>query len=898
MKKQYFFALILWACLINVSAQTPLYNWKNVAIGGGGYCLDIKTHPIDATALFASCDVSGLFKWDYSAQTWRNLNNVFNVDNSGLYGCDGFALHPTNANIIYAYFGKYTCETNSGIFKSTDSGNTWTLLKNVRGGANQNFRYVQNPLVIDPRNPNRIYCGTRTEGLQITNDAGITWQTATTVPLGNTGDPINCYWLDNAIGIRSVIIDPNTSIGTNSANIYAAIYGTGIYKSTNGGVSFALMPGSPTLINRIAISGSTIVATAQDGVFKFNGSTWASIIPPNQNYFAFNAVAIDPTNPNKIVIGTGYSDLYQQTHRSTDGGNTWTNISVFNGLSSPVYTVDWFPTNHYLFQASTSTITFDAQNPNVAYMGDWFSVWKTNNIWASPVVWQQQNKGYESIVNLVMTCPPSGASLFSGHADVIGFRHSSVDNYPTKKFVADAAECTGIDYQENNPNNMAMVVSNDWYGLKTRLLTSVDNGISFVLKNLPDTSINGKIAINTANANNLVYLSANKAPFYSNNGGNTWAASTGVPSGIINTNYIFQYHQPLISDKVNANTFYIYSIYEGKLKKSTNGGVSFVNTNATALPIINTNIQSDFCNLNKSFMPFNQNHFCISLGSQGLWQSFDDGLTFTKNTFFDIARMSAMGKPIGTNLNTTLYVYGKRLGAWGVFKSTDNGGSWVQINDARSQMGNEPTAIAADRQTEGQVYIGTNGSGIWYGNAAAPLSIDVLNFGAECKNNQPNLHWNLIAKDEAYIINLQHSPENQTWKNIKTQQIDANINQSFDYKHEINDLNTHYYRLEMVDNSGKKTYSKVLANRCGKSAFDINIYPNPAKNTLSIAISPDDLGNHDTNIVLMDVFGKVITTKNNLTENTVLDINNLPQGIYFIKITLGDTFVVQKVVKE
>ncbi len=76
----------------------------------------------------------------------------------------------------------------------------------------------------------------------------------------------------------------------------------------------------------------------------------------------------------------------------------------------------------------------------------------------------------------------------------------------------------------------------------------------------------------------------------------------------------------------------------------------------------------------------------------------------------------------------------------------------------------------------------------------------------------------------------------------------------------------------------------------------IVIYPNPANNQLNIRI-PNAL--ETQSIKIIDMLGKTLLTKNRSIENhTILDITNLNTGVYFIEISINETRVVRKIIKQ
>jgi len=73
------------------------------------------------------------------------------------------------------------------------------------------------------------------------------------------------------------------------------------------------------------------------------------------------------------------------------------------------------------------------------------------------------------------------------------------------------------------------------------------------------------------------------------------------------------------------------------------------------------------------------------------------------------------GKAAPGKRNMTLFAIGQKDGTAAIWRSTDNGASWVRINDARHEYSRVWRCIAADKNVFGRVYVGTDGRGIVYG---------------------------------------------------------------------------------------------------------------------------------------------------------------------------------------
>ena len=81
---------------------------------------------------------------------------------------------------------------------------------------------------------------------------------------------------------------------------------------------------------------------AAGGVWKSidGGTSWTPKFPTNQGSFAIGAIAVDPSNPQNVWVGTGEpnniaSDTYSGIgiYRSTNGGSSWTKVggTTFDG---------------------------------------------------------------------------------------------------------------------------------------------------------------------------------------------------------------------------------------------------------------------------------------------------------------------------------------------------------------------------------------------------------------------------------------------------------------------------------------------------------------------------------------------------------------------------------------
>ncbi len=82
-----------------------------------------------------------------------------------------------------------------------------------------------------------------------------------------------------------------------------------------------------------------------------------------------------------------------------------------------------------------------------------------------------------------------------------------------------------------------------------------------------------------------------------------------------------------------------------------------------------------------------------------------------------------------------------------------------------------------------------------------------------------------------------------------------------------------------------------------KMKKEVRVYPNPTSGVININLLP--IKNKNPKVYIMDVLGKMIETKENLTtDKLTIDASSYKKGIYFVKIVSDNGNVIKKVVVE
>ena len=174
-------------------------------------------------------------------------------------------------------------------------------------------------IAIDPRGTSdqNIFISTNDGGIWKSTDGGTTWK------------PKTDYLATLSMG--AVALDAgNPSIvyaGTGNQFNNGFFNAVGIYKSTDGGDSWTLAPGSSTLGNRAIIrmvspAANVLVVATGTGLFRSidGGTTFTNIIPPGASSSSYiTDLKLDTTAANNVLAAVYGLGIYL----STDGGATF-----------------------------------------------------------------------------------------------------------------------------------------------------------------------------------------------------------------------------------------------------------------------------------------------------------------------------------------------------------------------------------------------------------------------------------------------------------------------------------------------------------------------------------------------------------------------------------------------
>ena len=180
----------------------------------------------------------------------------------------------------------------------------------------------------------------------------------------------------------------------------------------------------------------------------------------------------------------------------------------------------------------------------------------------------------------------------------------------------------------------------------------------------------------------------------------------------------------------------------------------------------------------------------------------------------------------------------------------------------------------------------------------APLAVEMLSFSASARQRSIDLKWSTSSEinNKGYNVTRSLSPESGFewigWVN------GAGVPSEYLFTDEnVRNNTTYYYQLEQVDFDETVNYTEIVSARIDKDIV-LEVYPNPARELLSIAIGNEGVSNGTVQLISVD--GKVIRNLVVANDQTLIDINiaDFPSGIYFVQLHSDELNEVRKIVVE
>ena len=720
-------------------AQSHQYEWRNVRVGGGGFSPGIIFSTAEEGLAYLRTDIGGVYRWERKSKAWLPLQDA--IAQSNYFGIESIAPDPRDPNVVYVAAGMYRREP-AAILRSSNRGDTWDIVPvPFRMGGNEDGRGLGERLAIDPNDTSILYFGSRHDGLQRSTDRGKTWSKVTSFPHAGRGMRVDAP--TNA-GISFVIFDSRSGApGTRSRTLYVGVADPvekHLFVSVDAGASWHTVEDQPAakwlpVQAQLDSRGMLFVTYATsigpngilDGaVFRFDTRTneWRDITPdksaakPPGGYMG---VSLDRRRPGALVVATvNRWEPGDTIWRTRDDGEHWTSlreISDRDVSSTPFLTWDETRAEFGHWMSGVAIDPFDSTHIAYTTGATVYAARELTNADAGKrLLWHPWVEGVEETAIIALTSPPLGPPLLSGFGDISGFVHDRLDRSPSTMHLHPAFTNTVfLDYAGRAPN---MIVR----GGRARLPRGADRNEAITLAWSSDfgrtwsplkvpaqesqrSDVNGDTPI-AVSADGATFVAMTPMPMFTRDRGATWQRAEGLPRGL-----------RAIADRDEASRFYALDFVERRILLSSDGAASFTTLATSGLP---QDTQATYSTNPERPHPLlatpGRAGELWFVGAEGLYRSSNAGSTFA-HVPSDVRVIAlGFGKSPPNRTHPTLFAIGTRGELLAIWRSDDEGRTWVRINDEAHEYGRRFRVITGDPRVYGRVYVGTDGRGIVYGN--------------------------------------------------------------------------------------------------------------------------------------------------------------------------------------
>lgn len=720
------------------------YDWRPVAIVGGGFVDGIVFHPTTPGLAYARTDMGGAYRRDTATGRWQPLLDGLPLADVNLMGVESVAVDPHDPDAVYLACGTYTspASPNGALLRSRDRGKTFQRTDlPFKLGANEGGRGNGERLAVDPGDGRVLYLGTRFAGLWRSTDRAATWQRVDAFPDAawrrdaTDGPPPSWGGSDGKATLNFILFDPAsaTARGQPSRTLYVGVSVVGrpsLWVSRDAGASWQPVPGGPStqrpMRAALAGDGRLYIAYASDpgphrmhdgSVWRLDprSGSWTDITPARPGAaepFGYAAVAVDPRDPQRLLASTAGRGRGDELFRSTDAGATWQPLfasAAFDAAAAP-YVADTHL--HWLYD-----VKINPANPDHAIFTTGYGGWETLNLRGAdtgrPTAWRVMSTGIEETVALALHSPTAGVPLVTAIGDYSGFVHADLDKpapgNPKPPFFGNTHDVTGAELA---PEVLVRIGKPRDGG--RNLGYSLDGGATWrEPASVPDAGASDGFVAVSADGKAWVWTPRGGTPHVSHDRGDSWTPVQGLPAGT-----------RVVADRVNPRRFHAMALFDDRLFGSDDAGLSF-QARPLALPDgpVTRPAAGVHNHSNRGDDRGGQDRLYATPGREGeLWLAAfhglyrgGDGRAFTRLPAVSQIHAFGFGRGAPGAKAPALYLAGVVAGRYGLFRSTDGARSWRRINDDAHQWG-LILQVSGDPKRFGRVYVGTHGRGVLYGD--------------------------------------------------------------------------------------------------------------------------------------------------------------------------------------
>ncbi len=190
-----------------------------------------------------------------------------------------------------------------------------------------------------------------------------------------------------------------------------------------------------------------------------------------------------------------------------------------------------------------------------------------------------------------------------------------------------------------------------------------------------------------------------------------------------------------------------------------------------------------------------------------------------------------------------------------------------------------------------------NGSTASYSNTLCTrpaLPVSMINVTASNTKDANIIKWRTEHELNTDKFILERSYDGKNFTAITNVNAIGSNSNNYQFTDKTNENKTAYYRIKTIDKAGKFVISRIVKVVPSRSNLSVNnIYPNPAKENISIEWN--SLTKAKAIVKIIDITGRVLQTENTMAlagyNKRMLNVSKLPHGKYIIQISTDQDVV-------
>ena len=271
------------------------------------------------------------------------------------------------------------------------------------------------------------------------------------------------------------------------------------------------------------------------------------------------------------------------------------------------------------------------------------------------------------------------------------------------------------------------------------------------------------------------------------------------------------------------------------------------------------------------------------------WQRSTDG----GSTWSDIASATGTASP-AWNGSAYQYITSYTIPTTATYVANNGDKYRVVVGTTSSSLSNSNCQV-----TDGVSQISLN---VIDCNNPPPLATYILSFSGTNENGHARLFWSTNHEDEAIHFEIEKSKDGNSFSRIGT----VTGYQSTDPVNYYNFVDSslllkNFYRVSLVNNDGKKKYSRVIQLKNSIDEFSVTNLTNYFESAVLFDVSTTKDSKIDVSI--LNASGNLIkqqsfTVYNGANNIVVQNLNSLTPGLYILQVRNKEQFVNEKIIKK